>query len=281
MISSVAFATKFTSFWLECLPKGYFFVQDVNRRSKVFCPPLSSKTNPKRHSDINELGFRLFAASINNSSLFTSKELIDEKIVEICDLSENRALGSKAYRIDAKVIRKAERVEAIKIGRSLRAFVAQHTAGREVIDQENGRDIMAALRESLGLSLDQSAIGDEFGEGDMVQRRKVTMTVSPHFPGCGFVDESEGDLLIGNTLYEIKSADRNFRLVDFRQVLVYLALNTSARTYDIRSVGLINPRTGDYFEIKVDEFARSISGKHSTELFSEVISFVSGGGVSR
>src|SRR6266404_7727905 len=256
MISSVAFATKFTSFWLECLPKGYFFVQDVNRRSKVFCPPLISKTNPKRHSDINELGFRLFVASLNNPNLFTEQKLIDERIIEICNLSENRTQGSKAYRIDANVIRKAERAEAIKIGKSLRTFVADQTG---VIDHEDRLDIMSALRKSLGLGFDQSAMGDELRDREIV-RRNPAMIVSPLFPGCGFVDESEGDLLVGNTLYEIKSADRNFRLVDFRQILVYLALNTSARTYDIHNVGLINPRTGVYFEIKVDEFARSLSG---------------------
>lgn len=104
---------------------------------------------------------------------------------------------------------------------------------------------------------------------------------SPKFPGCGFIDRAEGDMLIGDVLYDVKSSHETFRLSQFRQLIVYLALNAAARAYPIRRVGLVNPRRGDYFCLNVETFTQEISGKHSHELFAEITTFISGGGISR
>lgn len=107
------------------------------------------------------------------------------------------------------------------------------------------------------------------------------ITPSPEFSGCGIVDNCAGDILAGKTLYEVKAGERTFRLVDIKQVLVYLALNQSISRYEIHNIGLLNPRMGVFFKIEAEEFAHRISGKSSVELLSDIIVFVSSGDVSR
>jgi hypothetical protein len=103
----------------------------------------------------------------------------------------------------------------------------------------------------------------------------------PQFAGCGFVDDCQGDILSGNTLYEVKGGERTFRLIDIRQILVYLALNMAAPCYEINQVILMNPRRGTYYKFQIDELAFSVSGKSSVELLSDIIHFVSSGDLSR
>ena len=113
----------------------------------------------------------------------------------------------------------------------------------------------------------------------MEDGRKII--TAPIFPGCGFVDRSFGDLLVGDTLYEVKSGDRNFRLMDVKQILVYLALNIISHSHDINYVGFVNPRVGIYYKLGISDFAYAISGKNMIQLLSDIIEFVSSGGVSR
>lgn len=104
---------------------------------------------------------------------------------------------------------------------------------------------------------------------------------SPYFSGCGFLDGCSGDLLVGNTIYEVKSGDRAFRLIDVKQILVYIALNFIENKYIIENTGFINPRVGTYYRVNLSEFSIASSGKNIIELLSEIIEFISGGGVSR
>ena len=110
----------------------------------------------------------------------------------------------------------------------------------------------------------------------------VSNTVlSPAFSGCGFIDNCVGDVLAGNTLYEVKSGDRPFRLIDVRQIVIYLALNSMDRKRHIESVGFVNPRLGTYYATTASELVLGISGKDLVDLMSEINDFVSSGGVSR
>ncbi len=100
--------------------------------------------------------------------------------------------------------------------------------------------------------------------------------IAPSFDGCGFINRAEGDIFIKDTLIEIKSGERSFSLVDFRQVLIYCTLNHfSKRRMDIRSVELFNPRMGILFSDSVDDFARGISSLGAPELFAELESYIS------
>jgi hypothetical protein len=105
--------------------------------------------------------------------------------------------------------------------------------------------------------------------------------LSPRFAGCGFIDGCEGDVLAGNTLYEVKAGSRPFRLVDVRQVVIYLALNYAKSRFRIDNVGFLNPRLGTYYQCGVQQFTVGLSGKGAVELLSELVDFVSSGGISR
>jgi hypothetical protein len=109
----------------------------------------------------------------------------------------------------------------------------------------------------------------------------IPLTPSPRFLGCGFIDDCIGDLLVESTLYEVKSGDRTFRLLDVRQILVYLALNYVSHTYRIGNIGFVNPRTGSFYKLGVSDFALAASGKNAIELLSELVEFASSGDVSR
>jgi len=108
-----------------------------------------------------------------------------------------------------------------------------------------------------------------------------TLTLSPSFPGCGFVDDCEGDVFVEQALYEIKAGERTFRLVDVKQILVYLALNQCSKHYEINRVGFLNPRMGVFYSLDVEELVLRLAGKSSVELLSDIVYFVSSSGVSR
>lgn len=100
--------------------------------------------------------------------------------------------------------------------------------------------------------------------------------LAPQFDGCGFLNPAEGDLLVQSKLVEIKSGERSFSLVDFRQVLVYCVLNHFSKTRaDIRIVEFFNPRMGILFSESVDDFAMGMSSLGALELYAEIESYVS------
>lgn len=97
--------------------------------------------------------------------------------------------------------------------------------------------------------------------------------LSPKFNGCGFVSDCYGDVLAGDTLYEIKSGERDFRISDLKQVLVYLTLNYSFHEQSITYFGLINPRLGNYVVVPVHEAIELASDQSTADCFNELINF--------
>lgn len=97
----------------------------------------------------------------------------------------------------------------------------------------------------------------------------------PTFNGCGCIHKCKGDILYGNTLVEVKAGDRNFRINDIRQVVIYLALNFSSQQYSIKNIELINPRTGLFFQSSVKTIIKECSGKMPVDIFSDIVEFVS------
>ena len=97
----------------------------------------------------------------------------------------------------------------------------------------------------------------------------------PQFPGCGIVDDCEGDVLVGTTLYEIKNVDRDFRLVDIRQLLAYTALNFASKRHRIEAVALLNARSGCYYRCRLDSLALGVAGSSSYELHAAIVSYIS------
>jgi hypothetical protein len=100
-------------------------------------------------------------------------------------------------------------------------------------------------------------------------------TIRPKFKGCGILFETEGDIIYSNTLAEIKAGDRNFGILDIRQLYVYLALNNISPSYEINMIELFNPRTGILWNEYVDIVSENIAGTPTIEILYEIISFIS------
>lgn len=140
-----------------------------------------------------------------------------------------------------------------------------------------------------GLTLDRKFDEDERREVVEILRSLVRfftdpnrrLVLRPTFSGCGFVDASEGDVIFGETIYEIKTVDRPFRGSDIRQTITYAALNFAAGQFDIGNIGLINPRRGQFCDIDLDYVCSEISGRPAQELLATIIQAISSGGISR
>lgn len=102
-----------------------------------------------------------------------------------------------------------------------------------------------------------------------------TLVFWPSFKGCGRLGECKGDIIQNDKLIEVKAGDRHFRIIDVRQLIVYLSLNFISNQYILTNIGLVNPRTGLHFECSVDFLIESSSGSKSVDVYSDVIDFIS------
>ena len=108
------------------------------------------------------------------------------------------------------------------------------------------------------------------------------LIVHPKFPGCGFLAAAEGDILSDETLFVVSVGQKPiFKIEELRLLIVHAALNNWSGAFTVKKVGLLNPRVGVYFDLAIERLIPFVSGKHSTELFSELIDFVTSAGVSQ
>lgn len=107
---------------------------------------------------------------------------------------------------------------------------------------------------------------------------KKQLTLSPKFPGCGLIQTSEGDILEDKTLVEIKAGDRNFSILDLRQLLIYGALNYASKSqYEIEKFCLFNPRTGLQWIEDIDVIAYNLASTTAADLYTEILGFLTQG----
>ncbi len=106
------------------------------------------------------------------------------------------------------------------------------------------------------------------------------LLVSPEFYGCGILGSCRGDVIKGDTLFEIKAGDRTFRSIDFRQILTYASLRYAHDKYIFPKIGIFNPRTGVSIVVKTSDFSHDVSGLDPHELFERVLSALSANLVS-
>jgi len=94
----------------------------------------------------------------------------------------------------------------------------------------------------------------------------------PKFSGYGIISDLIGDLEIDDTLYEIKTVQRNFRSSDLKQLIIYLALSHVKGNKTWKYAGLYNPRKGIYCKFKVEKLIYDISaGKSTSESFKSLL----------
>lgn len=107
------------------------------------------------------------------------------------------------------------------------------------------------------------------------------LIIRPRFKGCGFIDESEGDIIYNNTLLEIKTVERGFRSSDIRQLVTYSALEFFSKNKRFDKIGLLNPRRGVYCIYDISFVCSEISGLPGTSLLDLIGNIVSSGQSSR
>lgn len=82
----------------------------------------------------------------------------------------------------------------------------------------------------------------------------------PTLTGYSFIPDLEADLLIDNTLYEVKTVNRNFRSSDLKQLFIYLALKQVSKDENWEYAGLYNPRRGVYCKFNIKTIVYNLSG---------------------
>ena len=140
-----------------------------------------------------------------------------------------------------------------------------------------------------GLTLEHKLSKNEQEEAEEIaarlercfRNRMKGVVARPMFAGCGFVNRSEGDLVVESTIFEVKSVNRRLRSSDIRQLVTYAALNLSSRQFDISKIGVINPRRGELWQSKLDEVCEEIAGASTQDLLRALIHAMASGEISR
>lgn len=130
----------------------------------------------------------------------------------------NGVVNEVAFRLFARCSRDKISLRSVASGivdeeeSAARAFIEafrQHGRGPLPPLTEHGRDDAIDLARRI----------EQFFEGVAPS----DLTLQPHFQGCGWLSECDGDAFGNGVLYEVKAGDRSFRMLDVRQVLTYCA----------------------------------------------------------
>ncbi len=93
--------------------------------------------------------------------------------------------------------------------------------------------------------------------------KKNSCQFKPRLIGYGIIPEIKADLLIDDTLFEIKTVNRNFRSTDLKQLLIYIALQHMSSDAKWQYAGLYNPRRGIYCRFYIKRLIYDLSGGRS------------------
>lgn len=235
MISESTFSKKFTSFWNEILPNSKNYVRLINGG---FIEPIYEPFEPAERK--------------NNTAL-----------VNVLSFNILRSFCNKEQSLDQ--LSNPKYFESIHFGEILKKsllYLSKFSYGNEC-------SLPLSTKEKMQISqLFRVMYARYMANGQ-------NTIIDPRFDGCGFINESYGDIISDDRLIEIKSGERRFSLTDVRQILVYLVLNHySKASFDISSVELFNPRMGIAFSENVESFCMNLSALNSQELFSEIQKFV-------
>lgn len=234
-------ATGYTSFWRDTVPFCDSFVHDLNLVHR-----------------------RIYCSEIKSSLEKTRRGFINEFGFRLFReaLKKNSALWEFA--------RDKKQVNAIR--KECEVYVNRFTGtdpSKQRLDKAN-----LELLEAMELARNTQHFVSHYCANK-------ELLFNPAFSGCGILSECEGDLIIGNTLFEVKAGDRLFRGIDIRQLLLYSALNWNAKQHEFDHIGLLNPRNGVYFTMKIDNLCIRTASMSKDEVFSRIVAYIAGGGISR
>lgn len=82
----------------------------------------------------------------------------------------------------------------------------------------------------------------------------------PKLKGYGFIPDLIADLSVDDTLYEIKTVNRNFKSSDLKQLFIYLALRQVSEGVNWKYAGLYNPRKGTFCKFNIKSLIYNLTG---------------------
>lgn len=93
----------------------------------------------------------------------------------------------------------------------------------------------------------------------------------PLIKGAGLLNRMEGDFCSEDTLFEVKTVNRNLLSSDLRQVIIYLVAGNHSREYAWKRYCIFNPRIGIYFDGQVSDLLGYLSGRTPPECINSVV----------
>lgn len=221
MINARQFSRLFHSFWRQFAPGLRTLAKVMHEQSYNYADPVADQHAPSKRGLSSELGFRAFCLRIRNQVENLS---IDDAINQA-----ELATSSYVYRL-----RRAEGDPDFLL--------------RDIAVVDN------AVR------LDARIQCQQFELFCAPFQRWQKIEVEPLIPGCGFIDDCTGDLLIGHDLYESKSRIGQFEQSDLRQLITYAILSFLANPERISRIGILNPFKATRSIITLDEAIHIASG---------------------
>jgi len=242
MISERTFARSFASFWSELLPlltPNYVHIVNYGFRDQL----------------VNNHGIPI--DPVKKNPAVRDPSVVAEFAFFIAQLSVSEGVGIYDIRTNDNYIEKAQKY------------------AYEIVKRYEGGElniILPLVQEEIEEGLAIAMNYERFFE---IKCRNKKIEFGPIISGAGFISECKADISVGNTLFEVKTINRNLASKDIRQLIIYLALQgiTGNRKWD--HAGFFNPRRAFYYEFQVDEVIRQISGgKAPLEVFQEIYDFI-------
>jgi hypothetical protein len=241
MISEKEFGSGFSAFWAECTPfMTPHLIAELNLNARV----------------LTDDGGRPLKPMIDKEGEGKSNDLIAEAAFELWAKSVSAGKDVLSLAEDGKLL---DDIKANSIARLMGLRAYWHSIG--------GQFPKTGMHKSIELAIRLERF---FTEG----RKGNAILIQPRFKGCGLLNSCYGDVLIGSTLYEVKTVERNLRSTDIRQALIYSALNYFSQQYDIQCLSIVNPRRGVEHLFRLERLTERVANKTPAELFHYVTDFL-------
>ncbi|MCY4045358.1 MAG: hypothetical protein OXE99_09780 [Cellvibrionales bacterium] len=244
MISEKSIASEFKGFWNESLP--------------LLTPSFVRVFNEANLNDLTEYPLRDIKR-VPIGTLVQKHDLVAEFAFQLARLAHEKSLWIEELKLDKNNIKTAYS--------STISFLKKYATedGTIVLNKKE-------IEESLVLAEQYDYFID-------VQNSN-NVEFSPQVAGAGFLGLCKADLSIDETLYEVKTVSRNIAGKDIKQLLIYLALQHSTGNRRWKYAGFYNPRKAQFYKFSIDHLIyRTSGGKSTSELFNDIIDFLSSRGV--
>jgi hypothetical protein len=154
------------------------------------------------------------------------------------------------------------------------AMVAAEKEAFELIDRYEGRRPTEIEPLSDAEKVEGLTLCSRYESLYRSQPAGTQIQFCPKFQGAGFLNSSEGDIGIGNTLIEVKTTTRKPSGKDIRQILVYAALDAAAGHIRWSHFGIFNPRRATLHHASIESLVLRLSGgKPPSDVFAELVAF--------